>query len=356
MDKVFDAPASSRLHSEQTMLYDVSQTTVQTSETLREWLPRYLSDIRNEISRNSYNNYYSYMNRHILPLLGNYHLHELNGPIIRDYISTKLDGGRVDGKGGLSTRTVQEHLLLLKQALDEAVMEGKLSGNPCRSVSMPKIIRKETRALSGLEQARLEHHIHPEFEPNSTLAAKVALYGGLRNGEVCALNIGDIDFINQQITVSKTRYRTQIGDHATAIFVADTKSKKQRTVPLTKELAHDLRIYLDTMPVELKARDDMPLFVNSLYRAVEPKNMLYHFKALLKEADLENIRFHDLRHTFATRCLEVGIDIKVVSQILGHASTRITADLYTHVTPQMMWKALTKLNKENWMQIYDQMN
>ena len=328
---------------------------IENPKLLREWLPLYLEEISKYITINTYNNYSSYMYRHILPQLGEYTLTELTTPIIKKYIEDKLDHGRIRVSGsakGLSAKTVKEHYTFLKKALDKAVEAGEMYYNPCHSVSFPKALKQEIHALEQEEQIKLEAHIRPEFEANSRLTAKLALYAGLRNGEICALQIKDVDFESNMILVSKTLYRARTNTGKTEIMVNHTKNKRHRYVPIPKSLLEDLKRYVATMPEEMRNNPDQYLFVNRRGKPLEPKRLLCHFKELLKEAGLQDIRFHNLRHTFATRCLECGIELKIVSKILGHSTIQITADLYTHVTNRAMKNAMSRLVSENWNYAY----
>ena len=319
--------------------------------TLNDWLPLYLEELKSDITVNTYNNYNSYITKHLLPELGKYKLIELTAPMIKQFIMNKLQNGRIRIRGkerGLSTKTVKEHFILLKKALDRAVEEGKMLFNPCQSITFPKQVKHEVHALEQEEQDKLEAHITTEFTPNSSLTAMVALYAGLRNGEVCALQLKDIDFKRGLINVSKTLYRTKTKNGKTEIVISKTKNKRQRYVPIPQELKQCLEEYIQSMPDELKNNPEQFLFVNKHNKPLEPRRLLYHFKILLKKAGLQNIRFHTLRHTFATRCLECAIDMKIVSKILGHSTIQITADLYTHVTNRTMQHAMMKFHKDNW--------
>lgn len=328
---------------------------LENSRTLDEWLPLYLEGLKDNITVNTYNNYSSYIYKHILPELGSMKLTDLSAPIIKEFIVKKLQYGRIrihNENRGLSTKTVKEHFVLLKKALDKAVEDGEMLYNPCHSISFPKQIKKEVHALEQEEQAKLEEKITDEFIPDSPLTAKVALYAGLRNGEVCALKLKDIDLDKGLINVSKTLYRTRTENNRTEIVISKTKNKRQRYVPIPDELKKSLERYINSMPDEKRNNPEQFLFENKRGKPLEPRRLLFHFKMLLKDAGLGNIRFHNLRHTFATRCLECGIEMKIVSKILGHSTIQITADLYTHVTNRTMRNAMMKFNKENWINAY----
>lgn len=334
--------------------YIYTNMNFENTKMLNEWLPSYLENIKPEITINTYNNYNSYIHNHILPVLGNLKLTELTTPLIKQFILDKIQHGRIRRTGeeqGLKPKTVKEHFTLLKKALDKAVEDGEMLFNPCQSVSFPKQIKYEVEALEQEEQVKLESHIDCSFAPNSRMTTKVALYGGLRIGEVCALKIKDIDFSQGLINVSKTLYRTRTESGKTEIIVSNTKSKRQRYVPIPEELMSGLRTYINSMPEEMKDPDQF-LFTNNRGKPLEPRRLLCHFKELLHDAGLKSMRFHNLRHTFATRCLECGIELKIVSKVLGHSTIQITADLYTHVTNRTMRNAMAKLNKQNWINTY----
>lgn len=356
--------------------------------TLKEWLNLYLENIKESVSINTYNNYSSYIRMHIIPALGDKRLLELTTPMITEFMKKQLKSGRIRIRGGnhrLSAKTVKEQMMVFNKALDLAVKEGELLFNPCQSVDIPSQIQQEVEALEQTEQAQLEAQISNTFMPNSTLAAKIALHGGLRNGEVCALQMKHIDIENEVIIVEQTLYRTRCEENdggivdevheidnvdkgtgdmekqkdmkkvkkpKTKITIGKTKNKRDRIVPLSEELLEDLKVYISTMPKEYRSDPEHFLFVNKRGKPLEPRRLLSIFKDLLKKAGLKDNRFHVLRHTFATRCLECEIELKIVSKILGHSSIKITADLYTHVTKSASKCAMKKFHKDNWGKVY----
>lgn len=338
---------NSFLYYQKMQNFDFDNTTL-----LSEWLPQYLDEyVKPSCAKNTYANYYSYMNTHIVPLLGTCKLMELTTPLLQQFIADKLHHGRLDGTGGLSVKTVTEILLFLKQALRRATALGMMLFNPCDSVSSPKEIKQEVAFLEVEEQEQLEAVIVPEYQENSPLFIAIALSSGLRIGEICALTQGDIDFTKKQIKVSKTLGRVRMihkdGSSTYEIHIGCTKNKKQRLIPINQELFQLLHIYMETMPQALKGAN-LPLFYKQNHQPMEPRTMRYHFHKYIANVGLQHIHFHTLRHTFATRCLEVGIEMKIVSKILGHSSIKITMDLYTHVTQQKMHDSMAKLTHKNW--------
>ena len=120
---------------------------------------------------------------------------------------------------------------------------------------------------------------------------------------------------------------------------------------MSDDLYNALSVYMDTMPADMR-KEGAPLFITSRGNPMEPKMIRYHFNRLMKRLSIEDIHFHSLRHTFATRAMEAQMNLKVCSQILGHSSTRITADIYTHVSEFQMRKEIKKLNMEQLQQLY----
>lgn len=193
---------------------------------------------------------------------------------------------------------------------------------------------KPIRTLSKVEQARLLYSIYDEPNPFK-IALLLCLYTGLRLGELCALKWTDFDLKNMSMTVSRTvqRIAAQDGMSKTILLESAPKSEgSKRTIPLTAEI------------VELLARlnQNCP-YVFGGNKPLEPRTMQYRFKKLLKEVDVGDRNFHILRHTFATNCIENGMDVKALSEILGHSDVKITLNRYVHPTMDSKRKQLGRL-------------
>lgn len=182
---------------------------------------------------------------------------------------------------------------------------------------------KPIRAFSKTEQAKLLSSIYREPDAFK-IATLLCLYTGLRIGELCALKWTDFDFKNMSLTVNRTvqRIAAQNGRAKTILLETDPKSEdSKRIIPLTAEIAELL----------VRLRSSRP-YVFGGEKPLEPRTMQYRFKRQLTEAGIDNRNFHILRHTFATNCIENGMDVKALSEILGHSDVKITLNRYVHPT------------------------
>lgn len=305
--------------------------------TLEEWLLYWLKHyILPTCAPSTYANFRSYCSSHILPVLGDYLLTELDAVILQYYVNKKLKCGRLDEKGGLSVKTVKEHINMLNTSLKRALQMRIITVNPCLSIVFPKEVKQQVNVLPRPEEKKLCDEIDPKWMPNSNLPVLISLNTGMRIGEVSALRIHDVDFQKNIINVDESYNRTAVfdenGEAHYPLMYGPTKNKRSRTVPMNSTLKHSLKQYMDTMPASLKADSDAPLFTNRKGNAIEPRAINKHFQKLLHSLNIENIHFHCLRHTFATKALELGMNMKYCSAILGHSHTGITENLYAHAT------------------------
>lgn len=329
--------------------YSMVNTPFKSVPTLSEWLSYWLeSCIKDTCKPSTYANYRSYIEAHITPLLGDYCLNELSNPIIQTYVCLKLKGGRLDKKGGLSIKTVKEHISVLKLAFKKAVELNIIQLSPYTCVTYPKEIREEIKVLSINEQKQINNAVEHTYKENSMIPIFLGMFAGLRIGEVSALRIHNIDFENRVIHICESLNRVAIynrdGSIQRPLVYNTTKSNKIRVVPMNDDIYVALRTYINTMPDEIKENKKSPLFLNSKGKVMEPRTINYHFQNFLRKMNINNIHFHSLRHTFATRALETGMNIKYCSAILGHASTTITENLYSHVTQIQLQKEIKKLS------------
>ena len=207
----------------------------------------------------------------------------------------------------------------------------------------PFTLEEQKRFLKAIEGHRYE------------VLFLVALYTGLRKGEILALTWNDIDFIKNTVTVSKTAGRvidiTKDSRSKEYIKVGTPKTAKgNRVVPLPDFLVKRLKQYKlfkkeESLKIGIQFKESNNLFTAKTGNIVAPPNLHEAFKEILLKAGLEDRKFHDLRHTYATRLFELGESAKTVQELLGHSSISMTLDIYTHVLKETKETAVKKLDE-----------
>lgn len=235
---------------------------------------------------------------------------------------------------GLSPTTVRSARVTLRAALADALRDGRVRRNVASLVKPPEAERPEMRSLSAGEVSRLLEATRDDaFGPLFALAVS----SGLRLGELVALRWTDVDMEGRSLTVNQAAYRTDAGAYA---FGKPKTARSRRTVDLPS-LAMDALRRQKVRQAEARlaagtAWQDTrsSVFTDSLGRPVIPGHVSKTFRATADRLGFEGVRFHDLRHTYASLALRNGVPMKVVSEALGHVSITITADVYAHVAPE----------------------
>ena len=302
-------------------------------------LDSWLENSKIKLKGSSYVKYHNIINNHIKPLLGKHLLININSTLLNTYIAEKLKSGKLNESGGLSEKTVKDIMSVIKSALSFAKNES-LPVDENINLTLPREKNKDMRVLSKDEQATLEKYLSSELN-ESKLGIFLCLYTGLRVGEVCALKWSDISIESGTLTVNRTMQRIQTLDDdsstKTKIFVAEPKSgSSTRTIPLPDCLIDKLTRFLPT--------NTNAYFLTGTNRYIEPRTYQNHFKSYIADSGIKVANFHSTRHTFATRCVELGFEIKSLSEILGHSSIKITLDRYVHPSIDLKRNNMNKLN------------
>lgn len=236
----------------------------------------------------------------------------------------------------LSPKTVKEILNVLKSILKYARQKYNIIVN-LELITSPKVRAKEINVLSKKEIDKLEKHCLEEHTFKS-LGILICLNTGLRIGEICALKWQDIDFEKKLINIRKTLQRVYTVEKKTEIIIDSSKTESSvRAIPMSDKIYHILK--------ELQKKQEIDSFflTGSKFKYIEPRTYQNIFKKILKDSKVKEYNFHALRHTFATNCIKVGMDIKSLSEILGHASVDVTLNRYVHSSYEMKKKFLEKL-------------
>lgn len=293
----------------------VSDEQAITEMTVKELALEWLYVSKNRVKESTIANYRMKVERHIIPHFGGINVAMLKAKAVYDFIEQKL-------QDGLSARYVCDILTVLKSIFRHACREYRIN-NVIDGIVMPKKSKPEIKILSKDEQRRLMLYINSNRDL-STLGVALSLYTGLRIGELCALKWENIDIEKRILTVRHTIQRIQDfgGKTKTKLIITEPKSlSSKREIPIPDCLVSMLR--------ELKDRSDSFVLTGS-NKPIEPRTMQYRFKRILKNVNLPSYRFHSLRHAFASGAVELGFDVKTLSEILGHSSVQVTLDRYVH--------------------------
>ncbi len=262
---------------------------------------------------------------HILPALGDVKISKITATMINSFAMRKMQSGRLDGSGGLSASYVRNMMLIINSAMRYAADEQMCQ--PLKSpIYKPVPPKKDLPILNLDEQKRLENHLLIGVDPTRS-GVLISLYTGLRIGEVCALAWEDIDFERNIIHVRHTVSRVRNPDSSSSV-----KSVLIIDTPKTETSTRDIPIASILLPVlkQLILTASSKYVISDSAEFVSPRTFEYRYHRLLEDSGVEPINFHALRHTFATRCVETGMDVKSLSEILGHASPSITLNTYVH--------------------------
>ncbi len=309
-----------------TVLHELqSGTHVERSKlTVGQWITEWL--LSHPCPESSWVRYELDVRRWILPALGVIPLAQLRPTQVQQFYQERL-------KAGATPQAVKGYAMVLGRALQEAVRQGIVSQNVVRLVPVPKAARRELEVCTHEE---MQDFLRRSTNDRNALLYEMALKTGMRRGELLALRWQDVNLQDGWLSVRRT---VTIGKKG-AIQVGDVKTKAgRRRIRLSQQLVAKLRSHRQERPrwisVGQAGRDADLVFQSSIGTLVNPARLHQQFKPLVKQLGLKPIRFHDLRHTFATLALADGANVKAVSAQLGHSSIAITLDLYAHVTQDM---------------------
>ncbi len=291
-----------------------------------------------QLKTSSIAKYTNLLDLYLLPIWGEQQVSAISRSEIIQLSSDLLTTGGSKGIG-LAPKTVNSILSLLRNILDYAAREKDIPIADTKAISV-KQPQKPMRILSRAEQQRLSDYLRENLTP-SNMGILLCLYTGLRIGEICALTWADILFKEQCLYVHQTMQRVQVKGGVkkkTEVVILPPKSDCSiRRIPIPNEI-HQLLL-------SIRKQDKAYLLTGLVHSYVEPRNMENRFKAVTGKCDIHDVNFHALRHTFATRCVELGFDVKSLSEILGHASVNITMNRYVHPSMELKQKNMNLLSE-----------
>lgn len=314
--------------------FEAERATLQKKKvTFAQCAQRWLADKQQQehLKAATLSSYERLLRLHIIPTLGATKMEALSENTLRFFLRSKQRNGRTDGKGGLSAKTLQMLTTIIHTVQEYAVREGLVSGaNLLPREKSARKREKQIHVLTPEEQNRLESAIEQSDNPND-IGILLCLYTGLRVGELSALQWSDIDFFTKTITVSRTlqRVSTPQGPNKTALVIDTPKTRNsERIIPISRLIRQKLLAFQTHKCYTERGAEDFVFTVKN--HPVEPRLFQKYFKRLLHEARVEDMNFHALRHTFATRCLESHMDIRTLSELLGHSTVNLSLQLYAH--------------------------
>ena len=291
----------------------------------------WLEEAQTKVRTISYEHYANEVKNHIYPYfkaLG-VRLVDVDRNTCQSYFNAKAKNGRLDGKGGLSPKTLRHHKNILHQTLELAVLNGQIPKNCCTNLSLPKLERK-TYAFYNYEETQTFLQA-VQNEPLYPLYLFTAVYG-LRRSEVLGLKWDSIDLDNKTLTIKHTRKRCN-----TVVEEDTTKTAfSYRQLPLTEEMVNQLvRLKLEERQ---NAKDFGSAYQKNGYifkwpdgKPYAPDYITSKFSKTLKKYGLKHIAFHGLRHSCGSMLNEMGFTLKDIQEWLGHADIQTTANIYLHL-------------------------
>lgn len=305
----------------------LNQKSITVTEYLLQWLNDY---VKINVRASSYVGYERIIKNHLIPYIGNTLLKNLTAMQIDNLYAELLQNGRSDGKGGLSQKSVQYTHRVLNESLEHAVKKQLIYFNPIKGITnTPKPKKFQATIYTAKELLYLLN-----VAKDTPYELPIALAGicGLRRGECLGLKISDIDFSTKTIKISR-----QLILLRKQIVESEPKSTDSNRIIAVPDMVMEIikkQIQLNNHYKQLLQNeyfDEGYLICHNNGTPIRPDYLTKNFANFIQSKGLKKIRFHDLRHTCASLMLKSGVAMKTASEILGHSSISITADLYTHV-------------------------
>lgn len=297
------------------ILNNIRKNKILYNQLLDEWL----LDRKEKIKTSSYIKYETIIENLIKPHLGEINIKKLNEKNIHEFFKNEKIRN-------ISDSTKKIILIIINSTIKYGKEKRYLKNVNKITISLKKV-KQKVNYFTKVEQETLDNYLKKNLNLRN-LGILLALYTGLRIGELCGLKWQDIDFTNKTLAVNRTVQRIKNNNKneskKTVLIESTPKTEhSKRVIPLPFFLADILKNY--------QTKSEYYIFTNSL-KPKDPRAYEKYFSSTLKKCKIRNLNFHALRHTFATRSREAGIDIKVLSEILGHSSYHITQEIYVHIS------------------------
>ena len=288
-------------------------------EWLYEWLSNYVKPTSKE---KTYIRYYEISEQHIMPQLGAYELSDLTPFLVQKFVTDLTEKGNLRTGKGLSANSVNLIISVIQLSVRTAFTVGYLPNYEMDKIKRPKIKEKKVDCFTVAEQKKIEQAVMTDKRPKM-FGVVLCFYTGLRIGELLALEWSDIDFSVSELNVTKSchdgKYKNGVSEK---VIDAPKTESSVRTIPIPKPIMVHLKA--------LKKQSESRYVIASGENGVSVRSYQASFSLLLKRLNIPHKGFHATRHTFATRALECGMDVKTLSEILGHNDPTVTLKRYAH--------------------------
>lgn len=307
--------------------------------TFNYYAEKWLRDKKSQVKHSTYVKYTNTVNNHLLPFLGNKKITEITTDILKNYIVLKLQNGNLTKKTGLSTKTVKDMISIIKLIIEYAERFNEKANCDFKILTYKSNTISQNNSISEKTQKKLTTFLMEKTD-YTKLGILLCLYTGIRIGELCAIQYEDICVDEKTIKITKTMQRLQN-------FSEDSKKKTSITITPPKSPSSQREIpipdFLMDIILGFEFSDKSYILTGRSDKYIEPRTLEYRFKSCLKKCGLVDCKFHQLRHRFATQCIELGFDIKSLSEIMGHSNVNITLNRYVHASMDLKRKNMNKL-------------
>ena len=302
------------------------------NRTFEEIVVLWQADKKQYVKRSTYSAYSLLVNNHLIPAFAG--AYDVTEDMVQSFVFTKLEQG-------LSQKSIKDILIVLKMILRFAVKQGFMQHREIDVKFPTERERQELVVLSRSSQKQIMEYVQSHFT-FMNLGIYICLCAGLRIGEVCALVWDDIDVESGVINVSKTIQRIYViegGEKHTEVIIDTPKSKNSiREIPIARDLLKMIK------PFKKVVNGSFYVLTNS-DQPTEPRTYRNYYKRLMEQLNMPKLKFHGLRHSFATRCIESKCDYKTVSVLLGHSNISTTLNLYVHPNMEQKKKCVEQMFK-----------
>lgn len=297
----------------------------------KEWMKEWLEILVKPTHKNqTYKKYKAVVENHILKGLGECEIKDLTAEILQKFVAELVEKN-------YSTNTINGIVAIVKHSLKSAKSYNKIDKLNTDTIVLPKTREKQVESFSKEEQKKIEKFVY-ESPKAKFFGIVICLYSGLRIGELLALTWEDVDFNKRCFCINKTCYDSWEKGHYNKILDTPKTKNSTRTIPILKELLPKLR--------EMKKNAKSKFVIEGRRsEGVSIRSYQYSYVRILEKLKITHRGFHALRHTFATRAIEIGMDVKTLAEILGHSNPMITLKRYAHCMLEHKSEMINKLSK-----------